>query len=326
MTTTLTTIRIGKYEMYKNIILGQGSYSVVYKGRCLDSKYVKEMNIKDGFVAIKEINTLRANDKVMKMINDEIRIMEKISQYPDENIVTCYEVIDDIYNMYIVMEYCDSGDLSKLIGNPIKENMAKYYFKQIVKGLQYIDKHKIMHRDIKPKNLLLTNNKKTIKICDFGFAKPKDGLTKCFTVCGSPLYMAPELFGNSNYNDSIDIWSIGMILYEMLFGYHPFYKCKGIDELKEFVLNTTIDIPPKYKSDNPISEECIILLKSLLERKESERISLKNLFNYKWLETNIDYSKEIGSLYENDYENSETEKLDRIHELSESDTQFEFDC
>lgn len=289
--------RIGAYEIMLDQQIGIGGYSVVYIGRCVDScialnyginktKKINGINI-ENIVAIKKIIAKGLSYKHQNMITEEISIMQHIKENPHINIVTCYDVIDDLDTIYIVMEYCDGGDLSKLIGKPMKEKSVKYYFSQLINGIRYLDEHKIIHRDFKPKNLLLTDNKQILKICDFGLAKNKKGNTKIYTVCGSPLYMAPEMFIDKSYDDTVDIWSIGIIMYEMLYGNNPLYKIKDYHELESFMTNSSenIIIPPKNTKNvnKNVSDECINLLRTLLVKESCNRITLKELYNHNWL-------------------------------------------
>lgn len=185
-----------------------------------------------------------------------------------------------------MLEYCDSGDLRKILKNPIKEKYTKYYFCQLVNGLKYLDKHNILHRDIKPRNILLSNNRKILKIADFGFAKKEfNNISLHDTICGSPLYMAPEILTNKPYCKKIDLWSIGLILYEMLYGHHPFENCKDLDDLKSNVYRI-IHIPPKNTINTFISKECLSLLRQLLQNTASQRITWKELFNHPWINNN----------------------------------------
>lgn len=281
-------IKVGNnYELYldKDHFLGRGSFSRVYLG-----KYVGESNhIKYGTdVAIKIINTdtiINKSHNITSIIEDEIKIMEIIKKDPHPNIVECYDIIRDKSNntIYIIMEYCDSKDLRTIIKKPIKESYTQFYFSQLANGLKYLDAKNIMHRDIKPKNILLTNSRRVLKIADFGFARQtrKDDLHE--TVCGSPLYMAPEITSSTSYNRQTDLWSIGMILYEMLYGYHPFHKCKNIHELKYSMENIEISIPPEENTNKDVSPECIHLLKQLLQKNVRHRITWDDFFNNHWI-------------------------------------------
>jgi myosin-light-chain kinase len=267
--------KIGNYEVHKKIELGRGMYSIVYKG------YGPE-----GIVAIKKINKTKMSFKILKMLDDEINIMKFIKENPHENIVKCHNIIDDIDTIYIILEYCDN-DLKNILKKQIKEQYAKQYYLQIINGLNYLHNNSIIHRDIKPSNILLTNDNKTIKICDFGFAK-KNNISNidkisASVICGSPLYMAPEIFKNKEYGFNTDIWASGIILFEMLFGYHPLYQCKIIDDLTSSLENFILEIPT-----NSLSQECIIFLKLLLNKNNTKRLSCTQIITHEWL-NNITY-------------------------------------
>lgn len=127
----------------------------------------------------------------------------------------------------MVFEYCGGGDLSKYISQNkhLSEEMAKKFMTQLAAGLKYLHSLHIIHRDLKPHNLLLTSTNKEdhiLKIADFGFAKTFDASTLSETVCGSPLYMAPEILKGQKYSSKADLWSVGTILFEMITGKPPF--------------------------------------------------------------------------------------------------------
>jgi serine/threonine protein kinase len=287
----IMTNRIGSYDIYNDYELGHGSYSTVYMGKCIDTKLISLHNITDGLVAIKKILKQKMSKKVLQLLYHEIDIMRLISVNPHPNIVKCYDIIEENNIVYFIIEYCDSGEFGKLLGKPIKEHYARYYFSQLINGLQHLDNNNIMHRDIKPSNILLTNNKKTLKICDFGFAKKKGLIPRITTMCGSPLYMAPEIFEHNGYESNADIWSIGIILFEIIYGYHPFGKCVNLDELTDFLEHNDIMIPPKNIT-NFVSNKCLKLLQSLLQKDSSKRITWTDLFNDLWITHEIDTDKE----------------------------------
>jgi len=286
---------IGSYKMIreKSTELGRGSFSIVYIGiNQLDQDYIK----KGSKVAIKVIRTHHLTQKAIEILEDEISIMNLIKNNPHPNIVQCYDVIRSTNEVYIIMEYCDSGDLATIIKRPIKEKYAQFYFCQLANGLKYLDAHSIIHRDIKPKNILLTNNRKVLKIADFGLAKKIIDISLHETVCGSPLYMAPEIMNNNPYNNQTDLWSIGMILYEMLYGAHPFEKCKSVPELKDKVRTTQIQIPPPDTMNKDVSPICLSLLSNLLQKKVVNRINWDEFFTHPWV---INYQYTQPNEYEN---------------------------
>ncbi|ARF09716.1 serine/threonine protein kinase [Indivirus ILV1] len=286
---------IGSYKMTreKSSELGRGSFSIVYIGiNYLDQDYIK----RGEKVAIKVIKTRNLTQKAIDILEDEISIMNLIKRNPHPNIVYCYDVIREEHEVFIIMEYCDSGDLMTIIKRPIKEKYAQFYFCQLANGLKYLDNHNIIHRDIKPKNILLTNNRRVLKIADFGLAKKISDMSLHETICGSPLYMAPEIINHNPYNNQTDLWSIGMILYEMLYGSHPFEKCKSVPELKDQLMKTQIQIPPENTLNKDITQLCLSLLKNLLQKKVNNRINWDDFFKHPWV-TNYQYTQQ------NEYEN-----------------------
>jgi serine/threonine protein kinase len=268
-----------KYTINKNKILGYGKYSKVYLG------YEKNS---DNVCAIKRI---LINSKLnISNLKKEIDIMHKIKNNPHPNIIKCLDIFEEDKYVYIVLEYCSSGDLSKLIKMPIQERFVKFYFIQFNKGIEYLRSNNIYHRDLKPKNILITNNFKELKIADFGLSnfKNEDG-----SICGSPLYMAPELINKIGYSDKTDLWSIGLILYEMLYGQHPYDNCKNYDELLTYSSDDfNIIIPPLNNNNIDVSPECINLLKSLLEKNISKRITWKKFIKHGWFKNYKDFKKD----------------------------------
>ena len=122
----------------------------------------------------------------------------------------------------MILEYQENGDLSKFLNKkPLKEMYAKKYLKQLADGLKYLLDNNILHRDLKPQNILLTDDY-ILKITDFGLARYYQQDNMITTICGSPLYMAPELLKNDKYNIKSDIWSLGVIIYQMVMKNHPF--------------------------------------------------------------------------------------------------------
>jgi serine/threonine-protein kinase ULK/ATG1 len=125
-------------------------------------------------------------------------------------------------NFYFVYEYCNGGTREKLLRKTtLDEKQSLLYFKQLTNGFKLLAEHTIMHRDIKPDNILIHNG--MLKIADFGFCKPlehPDCTTN--TMLGSPVYMAPEVLRGQPYTMKADVWSLGVVLYRMLFGVCPF--------------------------------------------------------------------------------------------------------
>jgi len=279
--------KIHDYEIYEKRFLGRGSFSLVYLGR-----YLGETNIyisKGMRVAIKIIDKNKLSTSFMKIINDEINIMLMIRDNPHPNIVKCYDVIDEKDSIYMILEYCDCGDLRRLIEmkkKPLKEKFVQYYFSQLASGLKFLMDRNIIHRDIKPRNILLTNDRRELRIADFGFARRIKNISLFDTICGSPLYMAPEIMGKENYNKQTDLWSIGIILFEMLYNFHPYNRnktCREPTELMNKIKDNDLKIPPKNTKNKYVSAQCLDLLKKLLQRDVQKRMTWKEFFNHEWI-------------------------------------------
>lgn len=265
---------IGNYEIYKDKCIGKGSFSKVYEGKDIIKKHK---------VAIKEIIVNKLSDRIKTQLYEEVEIMKKIMENPHPNIIKCYDVLMENENLYIIMEFCDCGDLGSLLKRPIKEVYVQYWMCQLRTGLEHLHNLNIVHRDIKPKNILLTNKKRILKIADFGFAKILGPLKKINTLCGSPLYMAPEILYRKATTTKTDLWSIGMIIYEMLFNSHPFRECKDVHDLVFTMKEFDVIIPPPHNANKDISYDCHKLLVKLLNKNVNKRISWNNFFNDSWV-------------------------------------------
>tara|TARA_B110001469_G_scaffold126654_1_gene144910 strand:+ start:2334 stop:3641 length:1308 start_codon:yes stop_codon:yes gene_type:complete len=274
------TFEVQNYVIYKKRI-GKGAFSTVYKG------YNKINKLQ---VAIKEI-TLDTLNKHKKMFKRETDIMMKL-KHP--NIITLYDTIIDenTENVYLIMDYYSRGDFSNFLRKrPLKEKYAVKYLKQLSEGLKYLLSNNIIHRDLKPQNILITGVG-DIKITDFGFARYFDNDLLIQTICGSPLYMAPEIMKSQKYDYKSDLWSVGIIFYEMLVGNTPF-KSKNIYELIRKIENDEVKVPSKFK----LSINCQNLLYSLLKKNPEERISWEEFFDHTLLR-DVDFNERENNLME----------------------------
>lgn len=275
MSSGIATFQVGNYEVFKKKI-GKGAFSSIYKAY---NKYSKEM------VAVKEIS-LDTLNKYEKSIKNETDIMKKLNH---PYIVKLYDTIidEETDNVYLVMEFMGRGDFSKYLNKrPLKEKYALKYLKQISQAMKYLLDNNIIHRDLKPQNILISDTG-NIKLTDFGFARYFDKDIMIQTICGSPLYMAPEIIKNKKYDYKSDLWSIGIIFYEMLMG-NPPYRAKNIYQLIRKIENDDIEIPGKFK----LSLECRNLLLSLLEKEPEKRITWDDFFNHTLLKEKDPFEEE----------------------------------
>jgi serine/threonine-protein kinase ULK/ATG1 len=150
------------------------------------------------------------------------------------------------------------------------EKEALVIFRQLIDAFQVLNKYNIMHRDLKPDNIFFSNG--VVKLGDFGFCKSLEKANMTKTMLGSPIYMAPEILRGEIYSTKADIWSLGVVLYEMLYGFCPF-ESTTIPKLIEVLKETELDFPTNIQ----ISEETKKLLKRLLTKDPAKRIEWMEL-------------------------------------------------
>lgn len=300
---------IGDYVYNDKNILGKGSFSLVYLGESLKN------NEK---IAIKKIY-INPKKKDFYDIKNEINILQKLNH---PNIVLLKNKIILEKDLYIILEYCPLGDLNSFFNKKmVKEEYVKHYAIQIISGLKYLALNNIMHRDIKPHNILLKNIY-NVKISDFGFAKYYDKFDLSKTLCGSPIYMAPEIMQFKSYNYKTDIWSLGILLYELLYGTPPFIARNHIE-----LIHTINSQKVVYSYKNPISKECISFLENLLQKNEKLRPDYPIIEQHDWIKKNnkieILNLSSTYQIYNRFIINEET--LENIESNSSSEEIFKFD-
>jgi len=292
-----TTFIIKDYIVDRKRI-GKGSFSTIYKCKKKDNNKI---------YALKEITIDKNKNKIN--IKREFEIMRKLNHI---NIVKIHDVIIDSHlnNIYFIMDYYEYGDLSQFLNKkPLKEKFTRKYMKQLSSGLRYLLDNNILHRDLKPQNILLSSNY-DIKITDFGFATyyNKDSIIN--TLCGSPMYMAPEIITRNGYDYKSDLWSVGIILYEMIHGYTPFNVNNFIDLIKEIKKNSI-----KIKVN--VSDDCIQLIISMCKTNPYERITWNDFFNHKWFD-NDELDEDKNKLFDIDFNSS----IPNIENYNHNEKQF----
>uniref|UniRef100_A0A3B4BFZ1 non-specific serine/threonine protein kinase n=1 Tax=Periophthalmus magnuspinnatus TaxID=409849 RepID=A0A3B4BFZ1_9GOBI len=226
-------------------------------------------------VAIKCINKKNLA-KSQSLLGKEIKILKELKH---DNIVRLLEYQEIGGCVYLVMEYCNGGDLAEYLHSKgtLSEDTIRIFLQQIVQAMKVLQGQGILHRDLKPQNILLchgegrrTSSLNTcIKIADFGFARHLQTNTMAATLCGSPMYMAPEVLMSQNYDAKADLWSIGTIVYQCLTGKAPFYASTP-QELRLFYETNRTLLPsiPKETSSNLRH-----LLFGLLQRNPKDRMT-----------------------------------------------------
>ncbi|XP_077190847.1 cyclin-dependent kinase 18 [Paroedura picta] len=217
---SLSDIGFGKMETYDKMDkLGEGTYATVFKGR---SKLTKNL------VALKEIRLEHEEGAPCTAIR-EVSLLKNLKH---ANIVTLHDIIHTKCSLTLVFEYLDS-DLKQYLdncGNLMSMYNVKIFMFQLLRGLSYCHHHKILHRDLKPQNLLI-NGKGELKLADFGLARAKSVPTKTYSNEVVTLWYRPPdvLLGSTEYSTPIDMWGVGCIHYEMVTG-RPMFPGSTVKE------------------------------------------------------------------------------------------------
>ena len=241
-------------------------------------------------VAIKSFNKIKKTFPMNKILY-EIKLLKKLRSH--KNIIKYFEHFENEKHFFIVMENICGGNLLNAINKMSKfsESMAKNIFKQLIETIKYLHSIGIVHRDIKPDNILLDLDS-TIKLCDFGVSKEVKEGQLLTDSCGTPAFVAPEILKDSPYNPYMtDIWSSGVVLYAMITGFFPF---RGVNET-ELHKNILSGAFPKLKD---VSNELKDLLNKILEVNPNKRITIDNILKHPWIiqneNINNNYTKNIN--------------------------------
>eukprot|EP00066_Takifugu_rubripes_P020697 XP_011609963.1 PREDICTED: serine/threonine-protein kinase 36 [Takifugu rubripes] len=250
-------------------LVGEGSYGRVFKGRKMYSGQV---------VALKFINKVGRSEKELQNLKREIEIMRGL-QHP--NIIKLFDSFETKTEIVIVTEYAE-GQLYQVLEDDGKlpETQVREIACQLASALYYLHSHRILHRDMKPQNVLLMKDG-TVKLCDFGFARAMSFSTFVLTsIKGTPLYMCPELIQEKPYDHTADLWSLGCILYELHTGAPPFYT-QSIFQLLNHIVADPVPWP------DTMSDDCLSFLKGLLRKDPQKRLSWSDLLRHPFVADGI---------------------------------------
>ncbi|KAK4560959.1 Serine/threonine-protein kinase [Recurvomyces mirabilis] len=305
---------IGDFRRGKEI--GKGSFAAVY---------LAQHRKKKSYAAVKAVQMHKLTRKLKENLESEIRILQSL-QHP--HIVALFACNETPSYIYLVMEYCQLSDLSQFMKkrhtlatlpetqdifrrypNPqaggLNEVLARHFLKQIASALQYLRSRNLIHRDIKPQNLLLNpaptymarqapedvplaaseyslvsavgvQTLPMLKIADFGFARHLPSTSMAETLCGSPLYMAPEILRYEKYDARADLWSTGTVLHEMVVGKPPFRAQNHVELLRRIEkANDQIIFDNKIMTISRGMKDCI---RKLLKKSPLDRVSYEDFF------------------------------------------------
>ena len=330
---------IGTFTKIEEI--GRGSFATVYKAvhnvnlvlfplsglenmRCSTANTSQGQQKDKSYVAIKSVNLARLNKKLKDNLTSEIAILKGLHHPHIVGLVDCKESTSHIH---LIMEYVALGDLSYFIkkretikDNPMSGNMmekypnprvgglnevvVRHFLQQLSSALQFLRLKNLIHRDVKPQNLLLNPSQyyfqkqkpsvmpylasddslipvcgiaslPMLKIADFGFARSLPSTSLAETLCGSPLYMAPEILRYEKYDAKADLWSVGAVLFEMVTGKPPFRASNHVELLRRIEKG---EDKIKFPEDIIVSDSMKELIRSLLRRSPKERLSFPDFF------------------------------------------------
>ncbi|KAL3856693.1 hypothetical protein ACJMK2_011418 [Sinanodonta woodiana] len=274
---------IEDYEYNKKDLIGHGAFAAVFVGRNRKKPLTK--------VAIKVITKKVHISKSQECWAKEIKILKELSCLNHENIVVFMDCKESPNHIYIFMEFCNGGDLSDYLTAKGKLNQDTIYLflKQIVAAMKLLYAKGIIHRDLKPQNFLLCYPPGmkdppafviVVKIADFGLARFLQDGVMAATLCGSPIYMAPEVIMNLQYDAKADLWSIGTVVFQCLTGKPPFMS-QTSSNLKSFY-EKNAEVRPNIPDDtSPALKD---LLYRLLKRNAKDRIEFEDFFNHPFLQ------------------------------------------
>ncbi|KAG1778829.1 kinase-like protein [Suillus placidus] len=300
--------------------IGKGSFATVYKG------YHEETHHQ---VAIKSVRRDILTAKLFDNLQSEIEILKSLSH---RHITKLIDIVRAERNIYLIMEYCAGGDLTNYIKKRgrvegleyapspgaalqyyphprtggLDEIVVRSFLRQLARALKFLRQRNLIHRDIKPQNLLLNPASPEelakghplgvpiLKVADFGFARSLPNAMMAETLCGSPLYMAPEILRYEKYDAKADLWSVGAVLYEMCVGKPPFRAQNHVELLKKIEhskgvkfpdedparISSHPSTPPTIKTEEPtlVAADIKDLIRTLLKRQPAERASFEEFF------------------------------------------------
>ena len=243
-------------------LVGQGCFGKVYKGRRRHTGQI---------VAMKFISKRGKPEKDQQQLRLEIGILQRLEH---ENIIRLLDWFETNTDFVVVTQFA-YGELFEIFQDDkrLPEAEVSNIARQLVKALNYLHSQKVIHRDMKPQNVLIGANG-TVKLCDFGFARAMSSDTTVLTsVKGTPLYMAPELVQEWPYDGSVDLWSLGVICYELFVGQPPFYT----NNLMSLV-RLIVDKPVRYPES--MSETFRSFLQGLLQKDPKKRLGWPDLLHH----------------------------------------------
>lgn len=260
------------YQIFADEVLGSGQFGIVYGGK--HRKTGRD-------VAIKVIDKMRFPTKQESQLRNEVAILQNLHHPGIVNLECMFETPERVF---VVMEKLH-GDMLEMIlsseKSKLPERITKFLVTQILVALRHLHFKNIVHCDLKPENVLLASAEPfpQVKLCDFGFARIIGEKSFRRSVVGTPAYLAPEVLRSKGYNRSLDMWSVGVIIYVSLSGTFPFNEDEDINDQ---IQNAAFMYPPTPWKE--ISTEATDLINNLLQVKMRKRYSVDKTLSHPWLQ------------------------------------------
>ncbi|XP_031094067.1 serine/threonine-protein kinase ATG1t isoform X2 [Ipomoea triloba] len=259
---------IGEYKILCR--LGGGAGAQVWKAEHKRSGQV---------VALKQIRLSNLTPHLNNCLHSSLTFLSSVNH---PNIIRLFHFFQAEDCVFMVLEFCDGGNLASYIHHHgrVQQCVAKGFIQQLGAGLQLLNSHRIIHRDLKPENILLSlcGNGPVLKIADFGMSRTLNPDEYAETVCGTPFYMAPEVLQFQRYNEKVDMWSVGAILFELLNGYPPFRGRSNVQNIK-----SCTRLPFSELILAELHPDCIDLCSRLLSINPEKRLSFKEFYQHRFL-------------------------------------------
>lgn len=252
--------------------LGRGKFGNVYLAREKETKFVIALKV----LFKKQVHAQGIEHQVRR----EIEIQSHL-RHP--NILRMYGYFHDETRIYLILEFAPGGTLfSKLQtqpGNKFPEKQCAIYIGMLVSALIYLHERNVIHRDIKPENLLLGHGGE-LKIADFGWSVHEPTSTRT-TLCGTLDYLSPEMVQGQPHTKNVDLWSLGVLAYELLVGRAPFHAT-GFDDTYNKIMKVRYEVPPE------MSRPAAHLISRLLVKQPEQRMPLEHVAIHPWIKLHAD--------------------------------------
>ncbi|KAM3857583.1 LOW QUALITY PROTEIN: protein kinase D4 [Diretmus argenteus] len=260
------------YQIFTDEMLGSGQFGVVYGGTHRQSGRP---------VAIKVIDKTRFPTKQERQLRNEVAILQNLSHL---GVVLLESMFETAEHVFVVMEKLHGDMLEMIMSNEkgrLPERNTRFLVTQILEALRYLHLKHIAHCDLKPENVLLASAEPfpQVKLCDFGFARIIGEKSFRRSVVGTPAYLAPEVIRSHGYNRSLDMWSVGVIMYVSLSGTFPFNEDEDIGQQ---ITNAAFMYPRQPWAT--ISLEAVSLITNLLQVSVRRRFSVGKALGHPWLQ------------------------------------------